>query len=92
MTLSRLWSAIGLGIPVPPVEGHQMVRCPMCELAVTPYDAHIFYIGDEGLGWHGRCFARRLVELGIPSVEETLPMHEERDRLDTPPVETSSGQ
>ncbi len=53
---------------VPPTP--EMVRCPMCEMQFDPNDSHLFYIGEEGIAWHGRCFARRIVELGIAPVVE----------------------
>ncbi len=66
-----------LGLPTAPVPATPtMVRCPMCGLTFEqnhdPFVSDLLYIGDEGTGWHGRCFARRIVELGIePVVEDT---------------------
>lgn len=46
-----------------------MVRCPMCGSQYQEYGQHVAYIGDQGVGFHGRCLAERLIALGIQPVE-----------------------
>ncbi len=71
MTANWFLRAIGAPSLEPDKYRELNLRCPMCEQWFNEMDENLFGIGSDGTRWHGRCFARRIVELGIPPMEET---------------------